>query len=525
MKSSILSRGATGRLWPLVCAVAVLGLLTAILVGRKIGGGWIVDDDANYYLLVARNIAATGTSTFDGQSLTNGYHPLWLALLVLQDLTVGPSTAVTLMIQVLFYAGGVYLVLRRAASAPALALVAFTVCFATPIGHFGLGGMELSLLVLCFGLFVTAMAWARDGDAPVRGLALGLAAAACVAARIDSAVFIAPALAVAPVSRKGRVLAFGVLAVFGAVYAAYNLSMFGALLPLSSAVKALGGLQVNHRLLAQLGLGHDHRTFQAPFLATSLMLIASPALIPLSRPHTLARALAVASVVGGWIYLARLVFMSSWAVWPWYNFAMLFPMTAALYAAPPWIEAASERLAGRLGPGRIGAAALALCIAALAGLAAWAALVVLHPPRWGRNMEVLNRLAIRKYGAALGGARVAMGDRSGSFAMAYAGPLVQLEGLVNDKAYFDTVKAQGDVQGLLCRRRVRYVIDYQPDLGAYDHLRFSVMRPALTQFRAPALDVWRSDELGHFKDLGAYDSGEGNDTLYIWRLRCPPDHG
>jgi hypothetical protein len=39
----------------------------------------VVPDDAFYYLQIARHLAATGDSTFDGVSRTNGYHPLWMA--------------------------------------------------------------------------------------------------------------------------------------------------------------------------------------------------------------------------------------------------------------------------------------------------------------------------------------------------------------------------------------------------------------------------------------------------------------
>ena len=40
-----------------------------------------VPDDSFYYLQIARNLVASGRSTFDGSSLTNGYHPLWMVVL------------------------------------------------------------------------------------------------------------------------------------------------------------------------------------------------------------------------------------------------------------------------------------------------------------------------------------------------------------------------------------------------------------------------------------------------------------
>ncbi len=42
----------------------------------------VIPDDAFYYLNIARHIAATGISTFDGINPTNGYHPAWMLLMV-----------------------------------------------------------------------------------------------------------------------------------------------------------------------------------------------------------------------------------------------------------------------------------------------------------------------------------------------------------------------------------------------------------------------------------------------------------
>lgn len=41
-----------------------------------------VPDDAFYYFKIAQNIAAGRGSTFDGLHPTNGYHPLWMGLLI-----------------------------------------------------------------------------------------------------------------------------------------------------------------------------------------------------------------------------------------------------------------------------------------------------------------------------------------------------------------------------------------------------------------------------------------------------------
>jgi hypothetical protein len=40
-------------------------------------------DDGFYYLGIARHLAAGDGPTFDGAHFTNGFQPLWMALLVL----------------------------------------------------------------------------------------------------------------------------------------------------------------------------------------------------------------------------------------------------------------------------------------------------------------------------------------------------------------------------------------------------------------------------------------------------------
>ena len=60
----------------LTLAAVVASLPMKTLVG-------VVPDDAFYYLVIGRNIAMTGVSTFDGQNLASGYHPGWMMLVTM----------------------------------------------------------------------------------------------------------------------------------------------------------------------------------------------------------------------------------------------------------------------------------------------------------------------------------------------------------------------------------------------------------------------------------------------------------
>ena len=63
-----------------VCSVLVFAFAVSRPLVWLLG---VVPDDSFYYFKIARQIADTGRSTFDGIHPTNGYHPAWMAVLVL----------------------------------------------------------------------------------------------------------------------------------------------------------------------------------------------------------------------------------------------------------------------------------------------------------------------------------------------------------------------------------------------------------------------------------------------------------
>ena len=64
-----------------LCFAAALGV--GVATRQVIWLAGVVPDDAFYYLQIARNIARTGFSSFDGVHATNGYHPAWMGALAL----------------------------------------------------------------------------------------------------------------------------------------------------------------------------------------------------------------------------------------------------------------------------------------------------------------------------------------------------------------------------------------------------------------------------------------------------------
>src|ERR1700733_11668687 len=212
-----------------------------------------IADDASYYMTAARNLAAGRGLTFDGIHPTNGFHPLWLLMLVpLFLLHATPETMIRLvaLLQTILLSLA-YLVFWRTQSkvfsprTAALTGILFVYFVFLPC----INGMESALLVLLiavlygYGLHLTQtqLNWRR---AALLGLILG-----CVLlARLDM-IFIALCLlgwfshrCLAIETRSRAVAAVLVCSLAAAAvvgpYLTFNYLKFGSLMPISGALKS-----------------------------------------------------------------------------------------------------------------------------------------------------------------------------------------------------------------------------------------------------------------------------------------------
>ena len=151
----------------------------------------LVSDDSYYYLQVAKNLAATGTSTFDGVTRTSGYHPLFAILLAALHallhpapdayvrLMLGLNVALHALAGMVLYRAGCRL---RDRLTGALAAIFY---LANPhAALWTLSGMEAALSGFALSLFFLALL------TPLRDLPriafAGTAAALAVLARTDN---------------------------------------------------------------------------------------------------------------------------------------------------------------------------------------------------------------------------------------------------------------------------------------------------------------------------------------------------
>lgn len=173
----------------------------------------VVPDDAMYYLTIARNVVFTGVPTFDGIAATNGYHPLWLALLIpISALRLDPEATLrgALLLQAAFEVTSVVLLdrlARRLGAGNVAALFGACLYACSPIvltQAGGMNGLETPLATMLLLMFLLAAARGIVGvETTVRVSAVGITGAALTLARLDMVIVVA-AVAIVMLIRNRR---------------------------------------------------------------------------------------------------------------------------------------------------------------------------------------------------------------------------------------------------------------------------------------------------------------------------------
>jgi hypothetical protein len=206
-------------------------------------------DDSFYYFVIARNFAHGAWSTFDGWNLTNGYHPIWAALLApVFGLIADPSAALRaaklLELLCLVGATGLLLVAGRAAGWNWLA------AWVVPLWLFGhttfFRGLETApqVLLLALALTLTVRLFVDlDRLSSWVWLAILCAVLPWVRLELVAAATVLAACVTAYSAFLGRwhgrnvILLWALIAAGFLGYLAYNKLVFGTPWPVSGQVK------------------------------------------------------------------------------------------------------------------------------------------------------------------------------------------------------------------------------------------------------------------------------------------------
>jgi hypothetical protein len=421
----------------------------------------LLDGGYFYYATIADHLVTQGRLTFDGETLTNGFQPLWLVTVTGLRMVCGgfgPAfyvalTALSFAAMVATYELGARLAHLLGASVERAAVLAAV--YATATARLLSGGTETTLAVpLLLWLLVE---FARPPAlTPARAAKLGFVASLAILARVDSAIAVALCIAGfmwferSSVSKPSRLFAaFSTAGLLVPVYVAANLWVFRIPLPVSTLARRLYTAGVSLAYARSVAF----TTVYGPTIAVVLPLGIAAVLV-LRHPRRDAvppRALLAASVSIGFALL--FFFLHALPGWIFFD-GDAYPIATASLSA---LALATEPGLGWL-PGTPVTVAAAACLIALQPLLA-TRYYVEHGPWWSitDNTMLAASYDISRYMKTREGL-YAMGANAGTVSYLSGAPLLQLEGIVSDKHLLNRIRREDPLDVALRENGVDYLV-------------------------------------------------------------------
>lgn len=458
--------------WALPAARAAMAIAAAAMLARTIylvaigSDGYLnlQQDDFYYYAVTARNLALHGISSFDGFTRTNGYQPLWMAIVsALAWICNGTTPAFFLVISAISFAATLatfelYLRVGRALFRGAWFVVPSALLIGVQFLRMIFWGMETVVILPLYALLLLQLLRAAEGGGidRKRALRLGLLSALVILARLDTAIFVGLVVCgwllwerMALGARLNRLLWFCLGGMPLLLYLIWNLASFGALTPVSAQAKHLKiGWGFSTYFLSGLTWTWDGRATLA-MLPLALLL---PFLAGSGIPRGARRFLVIATVLFPIIFYVMLGFVSDWQLFGWY----LYPVPIVMFLVLCQMGALVSR---HLPDASRMLRHVALPIAAMVPLAI--ALPLALRQSLGRSVDpnsiYLHARALIPFARAHPG-RYAMGDRAGLTALMIDRPILHLEGLIADPAMVEHIRREDRLSDVLAAYDIDYVI-------------------------------------------------------------------
>jgi len=415
-----------------------------------------LEDDFFYYAKVATNIVAGRGSTFDGTTPTNGYHPLYLLVLLPAAWVKSGLTSFLVELWLLAVAAATITfafarrIFRAVRCEPLLANGLGLLALWLPVRMF-FQCMEVTLTIplamALLWLFVAMLS--EEKVSTSRAGWAGLVAVLMVLSRLDSALLVL-LLLIAVLAEPGlrakltgrAVTAFAIAAGVPLLsYLASNHVWFGTWMPVSGMAKQLRFSHMPSRIAlhsAWFGKGKL-------LLAMAVVALAGWFLLwRRLRPEW--RAVLLAAILLPLVQIGVFCILSDWQMWGWYHYAFT-PALLALFVLLAFWWNHSESYPRWSQMAGVGALLLG---GALTATNHWKT-----DPEMAQIGDAAEQL--REFATTHPGT-YAMGDRSGMVAWSSSQPLFQTEGLVEDRAWVETIRSQQDLASALRGRGVRYYV-------------------------------------------------------------------
>lgn len=453
-------------------ALVVLGFVYAFAAPVK-NLIYLLSDDAYYYFGVAHNILTGQGSTFDGFNQTNGYHPVWmLVLLPVFALTQGSRVlSLRVIVALLGVLGALswlfcWTYIRNAASRY-LAVIGTVLLLSSPALLLMLNGLESGILIFwIFLMLFLDMKYDLLADSSATGtkLLVGILFAVLVLIRIDSVFFVLALVvfkliltqAERPVGKVGFLLrtywrAALVFCVLVIPYLVYNLLTYDHLFPISGTIKTSFPVP-------RFNPPNPHTVIYVLGILVSLVWVVISSLSPRGYLRSTlfpqwrrgsTHAMLAVVWLGCLFHMAWTAMFMQWGVYQW-HYSAYVPVLAILPAF------AVKGFINRFGHGRtVRTVALALAVLFTLGVSVFT------------HLEKGDHL-IQRYEAAMWardntaeGTVFAMHD-AGCFAYLAERPTVNLDGVINSFEFQEAVK-EDRLRDFLDNLNVEYIVSATVD--------------------------------------------------------------
>ena len=422
----------------------------------------LVEDDFYYYAATARNIVAHGVSTFDGVTITNGYHPLWMGIIIaITAITNSSDTffiGLSIILSLCFYftTQNLYRFVDEhflnSGFHYAILLFIDYLCFRLIVS-----GMETAILLPLFSYLILLLFRNNYNTNFKHQLILGLMFSLAILSRLDVLIFLGMYVVVWTIIKRdhlnqllkaGSGLAIGLLPTL--LYFLWNYFSYGHLFTVSAMSKQLPFTEIFHtQLLTDIWNSKEGKI-------GSILIPIGIVIILFFRKAKLRYAnigMIYLVLFFPIVYFFILGVRSSWILFPWYLYPIIFALLLSMIII-------SDSLSGKILTKNkkilslfIQPAVMILLVAQLCFLIYKSTFgIQINPGFTFTHSQKIAEFINTHPGS------YAMGDKAGLASYISNTPILQLEGLAADYALLEHIRQSDLLLPVLHEHHIDYLI-------------------------------------------------------------------
>jgi len=465
-----------------ILSIGIIGVLARFFGAYMYHNGAylsLFEDDFYYYVLIAKNIAFNGQSTFDSFTQTNGYHPLWLLVTTLIAFLFqgveSPFFIVVALIACLSSVMSFHLLSKigkhTTNDSPYIPL--FAALITLSINRMNTTGMEVILtvpLALLWGYFLLKNPNIKNWNAKTAVL-FGIFSSLVILSRLDTIWLVFSASIVLLYQMKvdkkfySKTVLWGIVGLTPLlIYLFVNVVTFNSFLPVSGMAKSLTKLgfvfeiaPLEYSLFKNEGISSKLSSF---LIVVGLLIW----FLTFKKQNVQSRWIVGVFLLFPYLFLLSNGFRSPWvSLWWWYQYpnyiGAFFSLCLMLSIPLPTLEKFQDKLRT---PSLIALASFGLFYAMYSAFT-YNKDVFINSTE---QLAIIQKTSIYQEAkrmkqfvdsSSLSG-RFAMGDRAGLSAFILQKSVFQVEGLVADKALIESIKKEENLSEVLKKYNIDYYI-------------------------------------------------------------------